>query len=133
MSWQVRHEGSPNATPNLTGQQVLTGVAEGVWEPFDEVRGPGDEFPPPLAREPGPAIDAARDDAVIQRLRSCYAAKGGRMQSCGAGLTLRSERDARRKISYPMFAPSCAEWIPRSRSRKSALSGLRSCCPACPR
>jgi biopolymer transport protein ExbD len=42
MTWQVRHEGSPNATPNLTGQQVLQGVAEGVWEPSDEVRGPGD-------------------------------------------------------------------------------------------
>src|SRR5438270_9213953 len=42
MSWQVRHEGSPNATPNLTPQQVLTGVAEGVWEPSDEVRGPSD-------------------------------------------------------------------------------------------
>jgi len=42
MSWQVRHEGSPNVTPGLTGQQVLEGVAEGVWEPSDEVRGPSD-------------------------------------------------------------------------------------------
>jgi biopolymer transport protein ExbD len=42
MSWQVRHEGSPNATPNLSAQQVLTGVAEGVWEPSDEVRGSAD-------------------------------------------------------------------------------------------
>jgi biopolymer transport protein ExbD len=42
MSWQVRHEGSPNATKNLTAQQVLVGVTEGVWEPSDEVRGPAD-------------------------------------------------------------------------------------------
>ena len=42
MSWQARHEGSPNATANLTAQQVLEGVAEGVWEPSDEVRGPSD-------------------------------------------------------------------------------------------
>src|SRR5262249_36860969 len=54
MSWQVRHEGSPNATPNLTAQQVLQGVAEGVWDMADEVRGPGDakwqaiETHPPL-------------------------------------------------------------------------------------
>ena len=42
MSWQVRHEGSPNATTNLSAQQVLQGVAEGVWDLADEVRGPGD-------------------------------------------------------------------------------------------
>ncbi|MFL5340837.1 MAG: ExbD/TolR family protein [Gemmataceae bacterium] len=42
MSWQVRHEGSPNATVGLTPHQVLEGLHEGVWEPTDEVRGPGE-------------------------------------------------------------------------------------------
>jgi len=42
MSWQVRHEGSPNVTSNLTAQQVLEGMAEGVWEHTDEVRGPNE-------------------------------------------------------------------------------------------
>lgn len=42
MSWQVRHEGSPHVTAGLTAQQVLEGVAEGVWDPSDEVRGPSD-------------------------------------------------------------------------------------------
>jgi biopolymer transport protein ExbD len=42
MSWQVRHEGSPNATTLPAPQKVLEGIAEGVWEISDEVRGPGE-------------------------------------------------------------------------------------------
>src|SRR6516164_233106 len=42
MSWEVRHEGSPHATTGLTAHQVVDGLHEGVWEPTDEVRGPGD-------------------------------------------------------------------------------------------
>ncbi|HEV3144249.1 MAG TPA: biopolymer transporter ExbD, partial [Gemmataceae bacterium] len=38
MSWSVRHQGSPNVTSNLTAQQVLEGLREGIWEPTDEVR-----------------------------------------------------------------------------------------------
>jgi biopolymer transport protein ExbD len=39
MSWQMRHEGSPTATSNLTAQQVLEGLSEGIWLTSDEVRG----------------------------------------------------------------------------------------------
>jgi len=39
MTWQMRHEGSPNVTSNLSAQQVLEGVAESVWSFTDEVRG----------------------------------------------------------------------------------------------
>lgn len=42
MSWQVRHEGSPNSTTLPSAQKVLEGLAEGVWEVSDEVRGPGE-------------------------------------------------------------------------------------------
>ena len=42
MSWQVRHEGSPNVTTLPSPQKVLEGIGEGVWEITDEVRGPGE-------------------------------------------------------------------------------------------
>jgi len=42
MSWQVRHEGSPNVTTLPSAQKVLEGITEGVWEITDEVRGPGE-------------------------------------------------------------------------------------------
>jgi biopolymer transport protein ExbD len=42
MSWQVRHEGSPNVTTLPSPQKVLEGISEGVWEITDEVRGPGE-------------------------------------------------------------------------------------------
>ncbi len=52
MSWQVRHEGSPNATTGLSAHQVMDGLHEGVWEPTDEVRGPGDTKWVPLEAHP---------------------------------------------------------------------------------
>jgi biopolymer transport protein ExbD len=42
MSWSVRHEGSPKTIDGLTPQQVLAGLRDGLWEPTDEVKGPGE-------------------------------------------------------------------------------------------
>src|SRR5690606_10108525 len=42
MSWQVRHEGSPRTIDNLSYEQVVAGLHEGLWEATDEVRGPAD-------------------------------------------------------------------------------------------
>jgi biopolymer transport protein ExbD len=40
MPWQVRHEGSPRVVRNLTPQQIVDGLRDGLWEPTDEVQGP---------------------------------------------------------------------------------------------
>ncbi|HWG47856.1 MAG TPA: biopolymer transporter ExbD [Gemmataceae bacterium] len=40
--WKVRHEGSPTALGDLTLAQVAHGLADGRWEPTDEVMGPTD-------------------------------------------------------------------------------------------
>jgi biopolymer transport protein ExbD len=42
MSWKVRHEGSPRSIDNLSLPQVVEGLQDGLWEPADEVMGPGD-------------------------------------------------------------------------------------------
>ncbi len=42
MSWQIRHQGSPRQVSNLTLEQVIEGLQDGLWEPTDEVMGPGD-------------------------------------------------------------------------------------------
>ena len=42
MAWQVRHEGSPRLVRNLTVQQIVDGLRDGLWEPTDEVQGPGE-------------------------------------------------------------------------------------------
>jgi biopolymer transport protein ExbD len=52
MSWQIRHEGSPNITGGLTAQKVLEGLHEGVWDLTDEVRGPNDAKWTPLESHP---------------------------------------------------------------------------------
>jgi biopolymer transport protein ExbD len=41
-TWKVRHEGSPQPVEGLTLEQVVEGLADGVWEPTDEVMGPGE-------------------------------------------------------------------------------------------
>jgi biopolymer transport protein ExbD len=41
-SWQIRHEGSPQARGGLTLPQIVAGLRDGAWEPTDEVMGPGD-------------------------------------------------------------------------------------------
>jgi biopolymer transport protein ExbD len=40
MSYSVRHAGSPRSIDNLTAQQVVEGLQEGLWETTDEVMGP---------------------------------------------------------------------------------------------
>jgi biopolymer transport protein ExbD len=76
MSWQLRHEGSPQALNDLTLQQIAEGLRDGLWEPTDEVLGPGEkawqaienhphlaeiaeeiEAPPLLHREEGTNLD----------------------------------------------------------------------------
>jgi biopolymer transport protein ExbD len=41
MSWKVRHEGSPEHV-EMTPQELLQGLGDGLWEPTDEVMGPDD-------------------------------------------------------------------------------------------
>lgn len=41
MSWKIRHEGSPQAQ-KTTLPQIVEGLRDGLWEPTDEVQGPGD-------------------------------------------------------------------------------------------
>jgi biopolymer transport protein ExbD len=43
MSWSVRHQGSPRVVRNLTLPQIVDGLRDGLWEPTDEVLGPGEE------------------------------------------------------------------------------------------
>jgi biopolymer transport protein ExbD len=42
MTWKIRHEGSPRSIEGLKPQQVLQGLADGLWEATDEVMGPND-------------------------------------------------------------------------------------------
>ncbi len=59
MTWAVRHEGSPQAVEGLTAQQVLEGMADGLWESTDEVKGPGDAAWAALEKHPTFAEAAA--------------------------------------------------------------------------
>jgi biopolymer transport protein ExbD len=59
MTWQVRHQGSPRSIDGLSLEQVHEGLAEGLWEPTDEVRGPGDADWQPLESHPATAEAAA--------------------------------------------------------------------------
>jgi biopolymer transport protein ExbD len=38
MSWQLRHEGSPEALGGLTLQQIVDGLRDGQWETTDEIK-----------------------------------------------------------------------------------------------
>ena len=42
MSWKLRHEGSTRRLDNLAIAQIADGLRDGLWEPTDEVMGPGD-------------------------------------------------------------------------------------------
>ncbi len=59
MSWKVRHEGSPQAVEVPSAQQVAEGLLEGLWEPSDEVMGPGEPAWTPLESHPTFAEAAA--------------------------------------------------------------------------
>jgi biopolymer transport protein ExbD len=41
MAWKIRHEGSPQ-TRTLTLAEIVEGLRDGLWEPTDEVQGPGE-------------------------------------------------------------------------------------------
>ncbi len=57
--WKVRHEGSPTARGDLTLAEVAEGLADGLWEPTDEVMGPNDNAWVPLESHPQLADVAA--------------------------------------------------------------------------
>ena len=57
--WKVRHQGSPAALSDLTLAQVAEGLADGRWEPTDEVMGPNDTDWVPLESHPQLAEVAA--------------------------------------------------------------------------
>jgi len=42
MSWQLRHEGSPQVRKDLSLQQIVDGLRDAHWETTDEVLGPGE-------------------------------------------------------------------------------------------
>jgi biopolymer transport protein ExbD len=50
--WKVRHQGSPLALDDLTLTQVAEGLADGRWEPTDEVMGPDDKDWVPIESHP---------------------------------------------------------------------------------
>ncbi|HTU93054.1 MAG TPA: biopolymer transporter ExbD, partial [Gemmataceae bacterium] len=50
--WKVRHQGSPSALSDLTLGQVAEGLADGRWEPTDEVMGPDDKEWLPIEGHP---------------------------------------------------------------------------------
>jgi len=50
--WKIRHQGSPSALSDLTLAQVAEGLADGRWEPTDEVMGPADKEWVPIESHP---------------------------------------------------------------------------------
>jgi biopolymer transport protein ExbD len=59
MAWKVRHQGSPKAVEVGSAQAVLDGIGDGLWEPIDEVQGPGESAWSPLENHPTFAEAAA--------------------------------------------------------------------------
>ena len=76
MAWQLRHEGSPQLRKDLSLQQIVDGLRDGLWETTDEVMGPGEtqwrkievhpqlaeiaeelEAPPPVRHEEATSLD----------------------------------------------------------------------------
>jgi biopolymer transport protein ExbD len=52
MSWKLRHEGSPESVEVESLEQVLEGMRDGLWEPTDEVMGPGQTAWMPIENHP---------------------------------------------------------------------------------
>ena len=42
MIWKVRHQGSPDYTGLPSAEAIAEGIADGLWEPTDEVMAPGE-------------------------------------------------------------------------------------------
>ncbi len=58
MTWKIRHEGSPQHL-ETTLEQLRQAIADGLWEPTDEVMGPGDADWVPIESHPALADVAA--------------------------------------------------------------------------
>jgi biopolymer transport protein ExbD len=41
-AWKVRHQGSPESVAGVSPEEIVDGVKDGIWEPTDEVKGPGE-------------------------------------------------------------------------------------------
>src|SRR5262245_47547658 len=52
MSWNVRHQGSPQYASVSSSEEIAEGIQQGLWEPDDEVMGPGEERWTPLELHP---------------------------------------------------------------------------------
>jgi biopolymer transport protein ExbD len=106
MTWKVRHQGSPQSVEGLTLAQVVEGLQDGLWEPTDEVLGPGEaewvaienhpqlaeiaaDIEPPPAREyddetrldMNPLIDVCLVLLVFFILTTTYAALQNRLEA----------------------------------------------------
>jgi hypothetical protein len=68
--WKVRHQGSPSALGDLTLAQVAEGLADGQWEPTDEVMGPGDTTWVPI--ESHPQLEERRSPLTWSRRRRAF-------------------------------------------------------------
>jgi biopolymer transport protein ExbD len=74
--YTLRHQGSPQVREGLTLAQIVEGLQDGLWEPTDEIRGPGEsewrsleehpataeivaemEAPPPVRHDEGTHLD----------------------------------------------------------------------------
>jgi biopolymer transport protein ExbD len=66
MSWKIRHEGSPRSIDGLNPTQVLQGLADGLWEPTDEVMGPKDRQWQALETHPQFAEPVADMEAPLE-------------------------------------------------------------------
>src|ERR1043166_4496292 len=58
-TWQLRQEGSTAIVP-LSGEEVHSGLRDGMWLPTDEVKGPGDQAFTPI--ETHPAFEEAASE-----------------------------------------------------------------------
>ncbi len=67
MSWKLRHQGSPRAVENLTLAQVVEGMRDGLWEPTDEVLGPGDARWTAIENHPTLAETAEEIEDLLHR------------------------------------------------------------------
>jgi biopolymer transport protein ExbD len=59
MTWQIRHQGSPQSLSGLTLEQIVEGLRDGRWESTDEVKGPADRQWLPIESHPQLAETAA--------------------------------------------------------------------------
>jgi biopolymer transport protein ExbD len=61
--YTLRHQGSPQVREGLSLAQIVEGLQDGLWEPTDEIRGPGDRDWRPLEDHPATAEIVAELEA----------------------------------------------------------------------